>query len=137
MSGRLLPGALLLGLVFVFPLAAGGPALDGFVLHFLHVDCQGGGIVALEEGSESMIVTLFHEPAKAGLQGALDVLVGLFTGQVVQAIRILLHVVEFFHVAVIHGRQAGRDLLISRGQFLHLAIGGRSVGGGPEDVFAI
>ena len=84
-----------------------------------------------------MVVALLHKLLKAGLQTALDSLGGDVPGEVIEAVRVLLDVVEFLHGPVIHGRKTGSDFLVGRRHLFHLAIGGGSVGRSPENIRAV
>ena len=84
-----------------------------------------------------MVVALLHKLLKAGLQTALDSLGGDVPGEVIEAVRVLLDVIEFLHGPVIHGCKTGCDLVVGGCQLLHQPVGCGSVGCGPEDIRAI
>ena len=84
-----------------------------------------------------MVVALLHEHTEAGLQATLDGLMCRVIGEIYQAVRIVLNIVELFHRPVIHGCKTGGDFLVGRRHLFHEAISGGSVGRSPENIRAV
>ena len=121
----------------LFPLAPFGAALCGFLFHFFHVRGESSGIASIEKSWESVVVALLHEGPEAGLQATLNGLMCRVIGEIDQAVRIALNIVELFHCPVIHGRKTGGDFLVGRCHLFHQAIGGGSVGCSLENIGAV